>query len=83
MGKSPAKQRSHRYCDFGRDHRASEEESMSTRNGRGKRADSYDYSKMPDPIPDSPENIMRALCKTPPKKDHEWKYMETEKQPNE
>lgn len=59
---------------------------MSKENGRVKRArrkDPYDYDKMPEKIPDSPENIMRALCKTPPKKDHEWEYMETEKQPTE
>lgn len=31
--------------------------------------------KMPDPIPDTPENIMRAVFNTKPKKVSEWKYM--------
>ena len=26
-------------------------------------------------IPDTPENIARALLGTPPKKAHEWKYL--------
>ncbi len=30
---------------------------------------------MPEPIPDTPENIMRALLATPPKKDDEWDYL--------
>ncbi|MCY4393605.1 MAG: hypothetical protein OXC10_00500 [Rhodospirillaceae bacterium] len=30
---------------------------------------------MPDPIPDTPENIMRALLETPPKRDDEWDYL--------
>ena len=30
---------------------------------------------MPDPIPDTPENIMRALLETPPKRDDEWEYL--------
>ena len=30
---------------------------------------------MPDPIPDTPENIMRAVLKTQPKKDDEWDYL--------
>lgn len=41
----------------------------------------YDYEKLPDKIPDTPENIMRALCNTPPKKDREWEYLKTEAQP--
>lgn len=31
---------------------------------------------MPEPIPDSPENIMRALLATPPKKREEWDFMQ-------
>ena len=31
---------------------------------------------MPDPIPDTPENIAKAVLTTPPKKPHEWKYMQ-------
>ncbi len=34
-----------------------------------------DYSKLPDPIPDTPENILRAVLETPPKKIEEWKYL--------
>ncbi len=30
---------------------------------------------MPEPIPDTPENVMRAIVNTPPKKAHEWEYM--------
>ena len=32
--------------------------------------------KMPERIPDTPENIMRALVTTPPKGEDEWRYME-------
>ena len=28
---------------------------------------------MPAPIPDTPENVMRAIVNTPPKK--EWRYL--------
>lgn len=31
---------------------------------------------MPDPIPDTPENIMRAVLNTPPKDDDEWRYLQ-------
>lgn len=30
---------------------------------------------LPDPIPDSPENIARALLATPPKKQKEWRHI--------
>ena len=30
---------------------------------------------MPEPIPDTPENIARALLTTPPKKRDEWDYL--------
>ena len=30
---------------------------------------------MPEPIPDTPENIARALLTTPPKKKDEWDYL--------
>ena len=30
---------------------------------------------LPEPIPDSPENIMRAIVSTPPKADDEWRYL--------
>ncbi len=32
---------------------------------------------MPEPIPDTPENILRALVSTPPKKRKDWKYLKT------
>ncbi len=28
------------------------------------------------PIPDTPENIMRAIVNTPPKTDDEWRYLQ-------
>lgn len=31
---------------------------------------------MAEPIPDTPENIMRAILGTPPKKRKEWDFME-------
>ena len=34
---------------------------------------------MPEPIPDTPENIMRALLATPPKREDEWEYLKEEK----
>ena len=30
---------------------------------------------MPEPIPDTPENIMRSILNTPPKKRDEWDYL--------
>ena len=30
---------------------------------------------MPEPIPDTPENIARALLTTPPKREDEWDYL--------
>ena len=32
---------------------------------------------MPEPIPDTPENILRALMNAPPKKEKDWKYLTT------
>lgn len=32
--------------------------------------------KMPEPIPDTPENIMRAVLNTPPKPEDEWSYLQ-------
>ena len=29
---------------------------------------------MPESIPDTPENIARAILTTPPKKEKEWRY---------
>ena len=30
---------------------------------------------MPEPIPDTPENIARAIVTTPPKKRDEWRFL--------
>ena len=30
---------------------------------------------MPEPIPDTPKNIMKAVLNTPPKKRGEWDYL--------
>ena len=32
--------------------------------------------KMPDPIPDTPENIMQAILNTPPKDPDKWRYLQ-------
>jgi hypothetical protein len=36
---------------------------------------------MPDPIPDTPENVIDAVLSTPPRKRGEWKFMKR-KQPS-
>ena len=30
---------------------------------------------MPEPIPDTPENIMKAILRTPPTAKREWRFM--------
>ena len=35
-------------------------------------------TRMPERIPDSPENIMRALVEAPPKKVRDWEYLKAE-----
>ena len=42
----------------------------------GKKRKQARFEAMPDPILDSPENIMRALVNTPPKEESDWKYMQ-------
>lgn len=32
---------------------------------------------MPKPIPDTPENVARALLSTPRKREDEWEYLQT------
>ena len=34
---------------------------------------------MPEPIPDIPENVARALVTTPPKAEGEWDYLKKNK----
>ena len=45
---------------------------MSTKSKRGRRV----KRAMPEPIDDTPENIMRAIVSTPPKTDDEWRYLQ-------
>ena len=33
-------------------------------------------SALPDPIPDTPKNIMQAILNTPPKDPDEWRYLQ-------
>ena len=33
-------------------------------------------SDLPEPIPDTPENIMKAILDTPPKRADEWRYLQ-------
>ena len=34
---------------------------------------------MPEPIPDTPENVARALLTTPPKGESDWDYLKARK----
>lgn len=34
-----------------------------------------EYRKMPEPIDASPEDVLKAILNTPPKKKREWKFM--------
>ena len=34
---------------------------------------------MPEPIPDTPENVARACMQGPPKPKEEWRYLKKEK----
>ena len=47
---------------------------MSQPNRRGRPIE----RPMSEPIPDTPENIARAILGTPPKKRDEWDYLEEE-----
>ena len=33
------------------------------------------YDKLPPKIPDTPENIAKAILNTPPKKPDDWRYL--------
>ena len=39
--------------------------------------------KLPDPIPDTPENIMKAFLKTPPRKREDWKFVQAREKKTE
>ena len=47
---------------------------MSQSKPKKKRGRPVKYA-MPEPIPDTAENIAKAILTTPPKKVHEWKYI--------
>lgn len=43
--------------------------------GKRKRGRPPKYDKLPEKIPDTPENIAKAILNTPLKKAGEWKYL--------
>lgn len=43
--------------------------------GKRKRGRPSRYDKLPPKIPDTPENIAKAILNTPPKKPDEWRYL--------
>ena len=45
--------------------------SVSKKDGRGRPV----INTMPEPIPDTLENIARAVLTTPPKGERDWKYL--------
>lgn len=45
---------------------------MSDRRKRGRPQE----RQWPEPIPDTPENIARAVLSTPPKKRDEWRHLQ-------
>ena len=46
-----------------------------TRQPRGRPAGQSKYSEHFDHIPDTPENVAKALFSSPPKQKDEWKYL--------
>ena len=48
---------------------------QQTKRPRGRPEGQSKYSEHFDHIPDTPENVAKALFSTPPKKDDEWKYL--------
>ncbi len=46
---------------------------------KGRKAGRPPTLTMPEPIPDTPENIAKAVLDTPPKKRHEWKFIQQHK----
>ena len=51
---------------------ATDTQGESVTRGRGRPVE----KPMPDPIPDTPENVAHALVSTPPENDDEWDYLE-------
>ena len=53
----------------------------TTTDTQGKRQRGRPVEKpLPPPIPDSPENIARAVITTPPKRRKDWKYLKARKE---
>ena len=48
---------------------------VSKKPKKAKRGHPVEYP-IPEPIPDTPENIMKAFLKTPPRKREEWKFVQ-------
>lgn len=53
-----------------------EPEGVDQMSSTPKRAHRRAERRMPEPIPDTPENIMRAVVNTAPKADDEWRYVQ-------
>lgn len=49
---------------------------QSKRLAKTKKAGRPPTLTMPEPIPDTVENVMDAILTTPPKKRSEWKYLQ-------
>jgi hypothetical protein len=53
---------------------------QSKRLTKAKKAGRPPTLTMPEPIPDTVENVMDAILTTPPKKRSEWKYLQQQKE---
>ena len=51
------------------------EKKDQTKHPRGRPAGQSKYSEHFDHIPDTPENVAKALFSAPPKRNKEWKYL--------
>ena len=47
---------------------------------KGKKAGRPPTLTMPEPIPDTPENVAKAMMRTPPRKRDEWKFVQGQKE---
>ena len=43
---------------------------------KDKRAGKRNYRDLPKPIPDTPENVAKAILGMPPKAKSEWRYLQ-------
>lgn len=62
-------------CERGDKQQQKGEPPMKTTTAKPKKPTGRPPNPLPDRIPDTPENIMRALVSTPPKKRREWDYL--------